>query len=246
MNFSAISAGILGLSSSFTPWLLLAIFIITMVAQFGVFVPYLLESIWLFSGYNVILGVIPPLALVALCLVGIIGREVGSGAFFYVSSCGSEPLERFYRRRIQPRLAARRGEARPGPLKRGVARLLTSIFCKDLEAQTVHIFGRPLRFSPFNVALGHFLWMRVPIIMTLGLKGKMRPLLLGVALFSVISDGVYILIGILGGTEGVSRTMMLLYPLGLMALIFGTSFGVRRMSRQLAARKVETSNPELF
>jgi hypothetical protein len=236
MNLGAFTAGLLGLSATFTPWLFLAIFVITLVAQFGFFVPYLLESIWLFSGYNVVIGAYSPFFLVALCIVGIIGREAGSGAFFYMSSLGSQPLQKFYQKRIEPRLLAKAGAGnRPGVFKRGLARFLSAIFINN-ENEPLELFGRPIRFSPFTVALGHFLWMRVPIIMTLGLKGKMRPLLLGVALFSVLYDGIYILFGVLGGNQGVNRTLMLVYPLGLMALIFGTSYGIRRMGRQPVPR----------
>jgi hypothetical protein len=237
MSLSAISASILGLSATFTPWLFLAIFLITVAAQFGLFVPYLLESIWLFSGYNVVIGIYSPIFLVALCVVGVVGRELGSGAFFYASSLGSQPLQRFYQKRIEPRLLSRAGpQVRPGLLKRGLARFLGAIFVNN-ENEQPELFGRPFHFSPFMVAMGHFLWLRVPIIMALGLKGKMKPLLLGVALFSVLYDGLYIMFGILGGTGGINRTMVLLYPLGLMTLIFGTSYGVRRIGRQPVTRE---------
>jgi hypothetical protein len=236
MNLGAFSTNLIGLSATFTPWLFLAIFVITLVAQFGFFVPYLLESIWLFSGYNVVIGAYSPFFLVALCIVGIIGREVGSSVFFYVSSLGSQPLQRFYQKHIEPRFLAKAGAGvRPGLIKRGLARFLGTIFINN-ENEPPEIFGKPIRFSPFMVALGHFLWLRVPIIMTLGLKGKMKPLLLGVALFSILYDGLYIFFGILGGTGGLNRTLMLVYPLGLMALIFGTSYGVRRVGRQAVTR----------
>jgi hypothetical protein len=236
MNLGALTTGILGLSATYTPWLILAIFLITLASQFGFFVPYLLESIWLFSGYNVAVGTYPPLFLVLLCVVGIIGREAGSGVFFYLSSLGSQPIQQFFLDRIEPRLLAGAGrEKRPGLVKRGLARVLRVIFVNN-EDEPPELFGRPIRFSPFTVALGHFLWMRVPIIMTLGLKGKMKPLLLGVALFSVLYDGIYIAFGILGGAGGVNRSLMLVYPLGLMALIFGTSYGVRRVGRQPVPR----------
>ena len=43
---------VLGLAAVFNPWLLLVVFGMTLIAEFGLSVPLLLESVWLFTGYS--------------------------------------------------------------------------------------------------------------------------------------------------------------------------------------------------
>jgi hypothetical protein len=69
---------VLGLTVVFNPWMLLAIFVMTLVAEFGVSIPLLMESVWLFTGYNFVSGTISAEHLVIFIAVGLVGRLLGA------------------------------------------------------------------------------------------------------------------------------------------------------------------------
>ena len=96
--------------------------------------------------------------------------------------------------------------------------------------------GRSFHISPFTVALGRFFWLRLPITIAMGLKGQRTSLLLGVVIFSIIWDGAYITMGLLGGRGGLDPMQMLLYPMGAMVLISASVFGLRRFRHSLVLR----------
>ena len=104
---SGVFGQVVGLTVIFSPWLLLAIFLIALASEFGVMVPFLMESMWLFSGYHVAIGSIPPGYLILICLAGLMGRQAGSSALCHISWIGSTSLGIFYRKNIGPRLFPR-------------------------------------------------------------------------------------------------------------------------------------------
>jgi hypothetical protein len=82
MGLDILYSNVISLTQSFNLWLILAIFLITLIEEFGISVPYLLESMWLFIGYGVSTNVLAPGAIVLFCLIGLIGREIGASMLY--------------------------------------------------------------------------------------------------------------------------------------------------------------------
>ncbi len=209
-----------------------------LIGEFGLSIPYLMETVWLFSGYSFASGNIAIEHLFLFGTVGIIGRIAGASALFYISWHGKRPLGVFALRYLGAAAARVTGAFRPlqrlvaalgSAMRWALARVLQSAGSKVSDGRTLVLFGRSLRLSPFTVALGRLLWMRLPLTITLGVRKQPRSLLLGVVIFSVIWDGAYIVFGILGGRGGLEPLQMVLYPVGAMTLISATAFGYRRL-----------------
>jgi hypothetical protein len=85
--------------------------------------------------------------------------------------------------------------------------------------------------SPFSVALGRFTCLKLPITISMGIARKLLVLLLGVGLFSLAWDTLYILIGVFGASSKISQTSMLIYTLGGFISIQIILFCIRRLKR---------------
>ena len=238
---------VLGLTTIFTPWLLLAIFLIALTSEFGIMIPFLMESVWLFSGYNVAIGIISPGYLVLFCLAGLIGRQAGSSALFHISWFSSTPLGIFYRKNIEPRLSERLNRSTSFQkifyLVKIILRRLNlhpsrSALSKVGNTDSIRLLGKKFRISPFTVALGRFFWLRLPITIAMGATGQRASLLWGVAIFSLVWDGAYIVIGMLGGRGGLEPVQMLLYPLGAMVFISALVFGYKKLNTSIARNHI--------
>lgn len=229
---------VMGLTVIFTPWLLLAIFLIVLVAEFGVSIPYLMESVWLFSGYNLAIGNISIQHLLLFCVIGLVGRIAGASALFYISWYSKTPLGILFLGYLKPRVAKIAGHFHPLQiaidfLKRVVHRITLrnskSKSNRVCDSKTLNLFGRDFKLSPFTIVLGRFLWLRMPITIALGMRNQRRSLFLGVAIFSIVWDAAYLAFGVLGGKGGLEPIQMLLYPLGTMILISALVFGFQRL-----------------
>ncbi len=73
--------------------------------------------------------------------------------------------------------------------------------------------------SSFQVALGRFIWLKIPLTITTGITRQLKVLLSGVTLFSLAWDALYILLGVFGAGRGLDPFSMLLYTLGGFILI---------------------------
>lgn len=183
------------------------LFALCAVGEFGLSIPYVLESVWLMTGYHLGAGVLSPLHFVGLWLAAQFGRQVGAVALYQVGRYGSAPLLRWYR---QGRM--------PGFISRVV---------NSKAARRVNIF------SPFSVALGRLFWMRIPLSLTLGARKDLRTLLVGVLISSLIWDAIYILVGLtVGATAVVEPVYMFVYSLAGLTLFYLVTFGVRRLVKR--------------
>jgi hypothetical protein len=61
------------------------------------------------------------------------------------------------------------------------------------------------------------------------------PLVVGVIISSIIFDGAYIGLGLLGGTVHVSTGWMLVYTLSGMTVLYATYYGLKRLFKRLVA-----------
>jgi membrane-associated protein len=184
----------------------------------NVFVPYLFETTWLLIGFQFSQRVLSPGYLVLLLLTCIAGRETGVLVLYYISRSGSTLFTK-YRDHFIPRMAINN----TFPIK---------LFRKmDILA------------SPFSVALGRLLWLRIPLTLILGAKRKLKVLLLGVALSSLVYEGIYVTLGaIVGTTTRLEPVRLILYFLAGLTVIYVVTFAIRRLIGRLARhRRLEAS-----
>ncbi len=211
MNLGSILQQVLSLTGVFSPKLAIFLFLICSIGEFGVFsVPYVLESIWLLSGYHLGTGILSPFQLVLLWFVSQVGRQTGATVLYYLSRFGSLPLMRLYHKYFEASLSEK---------------------LSGNDAMPFKLFRRINYLSPFSVALGRLLWLRIPLTLTLSIKRRLKTLSLGVLLSSLVWDSVYIVLGIVGATVVLKPIQMVLYSLIGLTLLYAVTFAVRRLSR---------------
>ena len=249
---SGLVGQVLDLTVVFNPWLLLAIFVITLVGELSFSIPLLMETVWLFTGYGFAVGHLSFEHLILFIVIGLLGRIVGASILFYLSWFGKTSVAAPVFAYCKPRVAG--FIERVPPLRsvaciigRGIywmkARVAQPAASEIDPSSGISLFGRKFRLSPFTVALGRFMWLRFPLTVGLGASRQRMPLFLGVALSSIIWDGAYIAFGVLGGKSGLDQTQMLFYPLALAAVISGTVFGIKRLRRFIASRREKRLDP---
>ena len=199
---------------TFSTIIILALFMICFIGEaVGFFIPYLLEATWLLAGYQIGHGMLSPFKLFMLIVVSTAGREVGALILFYLSARGSRLLVRWDR--------FRKMDADSLPMK----------WARKLDVLS----------SPFAVALGRLLWLRIPLTIILGAQRKLLLLMEGAAISSVIYDGVYIILGAVVGTAAkISQAELILYCLGAVTVIYGGFFAARRITGMISKRRQHT------
>lgn len=234
---------VLGLTVVFNPWMLLTIFIMTLVAEFGVSVPFLMESVWLFTGYSFVSGNVSVEHLAMFVAVGLVGRLIGGCMVFYLAWYARKfvgaPLFRFAKSRVSL-LAARWVPMRrlTDAVHRGVRWAASRTNSGAVsESGGIKLMGRRFRLSPLTVAGGRFVGLRWPITLFLGAKRQRTKLLLGIAIFSIVWDAAYILFGVLGGKSGLDQMQMVFFPIGAIVAISGLVFGFKRLRGFLKSRR---------
>jgi len=215
MSFEGIAQEILSIAGTFDLKLIIFLFLICSIGEFGLFsIPYLLETIWLLSAYNLGSGVLAPYKMVLLWLVAQAGRQTGAILLYYLGQYGSMPLKKLYHRYFEASMSNR--------------------LSSGSNSMPTRFFRRINYLSPFSIALGRLIGLRIPLTLTLGAKKQFKVLFVGVLLSSLVWDGIYILLGLAGGHTALKPTQMLLYSLiGLTVLYIGT-FTVRQLRQQLS------------
>ena len=209
MSLGDIGAQILALTATLDPRIAALLFAICAIGELGVSIPYVLEGIWLLTGYQLGAGTLSPLHLTVLWLAAQCGRQVGAMALYRVGRLGTPPLMKLY------------------------DRLHLSRFFSRITAKS-GAFNRLNLSSPFSVAYGRLFGMRIPVAMALAVKKKPGMLSLGVLFSSIIWDAVYISLGIIfGSTAVIKPAYIFLASLAGLTIIYLVTFGVRRLARRL-------------
>jgi membrane protein DedA with SNARE-associated domain len=175
-------------------------------------IPYVLETIWLLSGYQ--LAMRPSFAydLLLIWLVSQAGRQTGSLVLYFSAVLGLAPLKVFFNRFIEAKLPKRQ---------------LVPSFVKKLLTKP----------SPYSVAVCRLCGLRLPIAITMSANRKLPQLALGVLMASILWDGSYILIGrIVGPSLENKPQFMLLYALVGLTLLYLITTGVRYILRKRQMR----------
>ncbi len=186
----------------------------------NIFVPYLLETTWLLVGYQLSAGVLKFPDLLLLLLMAQLGRQVGAIVLYSISRSGGTLMLKF------PLLAK-----------------VQNRFKLKTDASSItlpRIFRRVNPFSPFSVALGRLMWMRIPLTLLLAAKRKLKVLLLGTALSSVVHDGTFTVMGaVLGITIKPDPVHVFLYSLAALTTSYAITFGVRQLVRLISRRRAD-------
>lgn len=210
MNLDSVLQQALAFVGTFNINLVIFLFLICAIGEFGVSIPYLLETIWLLSGYHAGSGVIPPWDILLLWLAAQAGRQTGGALLYYVSRFGSLPLMKLYQRYFAASLSPK----------------LT-----DTSFLPIKMFRRMDFLSPFSIALGRLFWLRIPLTLTLGVKKRLTTLSLGIMLSSLVWDSIYILLGVIGGRAVLKPWEMVLYSLIGLTVLYIATFAIRRFAR---------------
>jgi membrane protein DedA with SNARE-associated domain len=199
----------LQITGNFNPHIAVILFLLCFFGEAWFGIPYILETIWLLSGYQ--LATRPSFIndLILIWLVSQAGRQTGSLVLYYSGILGLEPLKKFYKRFVESRL----------PKKQMVPSFIKKLLTKP---------------SPFAVAVGRLFGLRIPMALTMSANRKLPELALGVLMASIVWDGAYIVIGMLVGPKVENKQMMLLYSLAGLTGLYLMTLGLRllRKNRQ--------------
>ena len=207
MNLESWLTQVLQFTGSFNIQIAVMLFVLCAIGEIGIAIPYILETVWLLSGFQLARGILSPVDMFLIWLSAQTGRQMGSLVLYYSGILSINPASRLYKKYIEPRL----------PKKLVVPYIVT----------------KPLRNpSTFSVAAGRLLGLRLPVALSMCAKKRLSGLAAGVLLSSLLWDGVFIGIG---GTVGVAATPqplnMLLYSLGGLTLLYLVTLGIRYIWR---------------
>ncbi len=219
MNLESVLQHIVSFTATLDPRMAVLLFVICAIGEFGLSIPYVLESIWLLVGYQLGHGVLSPLHLAGLWLAAQCGRQVGSMALYRVARFGTPSLTKFYN-------------------KLRLSRLFSRISNKSSAINHINLS------SPFSVAYGRLFGMRIPMVLVLAVKRRLGMLSLGVLLSSIVWDAIYISLGIIfGSTVAIKPTYMFLAALAGITVIYLVTFIARMLIRR--ARPVNNAMTHL-
>lgn len=213
MDIQSIFDEVVGLLGTASPLVALVLFFMCLIGEFGLSIPFLLETIWILSGYQLSRGQLSPFSLLLLVAGTVAGRETGSVILYYLSRFGSLPLIRFYERRFEKKMTDK--NTVPQRIASGLSHL-----------------------SPFAVAIGRLMWLRIPLTLTLGVQRRAKTLVIAVFMAAVAWDASYIILGATAGTAVMARPVtMVFYSIAGLSFLYVVTFIVKRIRKYLADRR---------
>jgi membrane-associated protein len=208
LNLEHILSPMLHLTASFDLRTAGFLFLLCAIGEFGFSLPYVLESVWLLAGYQMGAGVLSPLHLLGLWFAAQCGRQVGAMALYSVARLGSTPLSKLY------------------------DRLKNSRFWPRMKVSE-KLTGRIHLTSPFSIAYGRLLGLRIPLTMMLAFKKKFATALTAVLFSSLVWDGIYIILGAtVGRTAILKPVQMLLASVAALTLLYLVTIAVRLLFKK--------------
>lgn len=209
MDLEYLLSQVLNLVGTYTSQMALMVFLICLISEgLGLTIPYLMETTWLITGYQISRGGASLSYLFLLLLMAQAGRQMGSLLFFYLSRLSAGPL----------------------------MRLARFVKIKSIVARSSRLFRKINLLSPFSVAIGRLLGLRIPITMILGANRKLKTLALGILLSSLAFDGTYLALGSIVGTTVISPVYVFLsFFIGLL-LMYGVAVIFRRSGQIILYR----------
>jgi hypothetical protein len=210
MNIQTITQDILAIASTFNLWLVISLFVLCLINEFGLSIPYLMEAIWILVGYHALSGTIQVFQVMLLWLAAMSGRMSGAMILYSLLGLGSPWLMKIYRKFF--------------------GRFLDENNTKD-NSLAMRVMRRINLFSPFSVAFGRLIWLKIPMTILLSVRRQPKTLLLAIALSTAIWEGTYLVVGVIGGNTRLEPGWFVLYSIGALTLIYGVVFLVRKLTR---------------
>ena len=205
MDITGILDRVVGLIGTSSPLVALVLFLLCLIGEFGFGVPFLLETVWILSGYQVSRGELSVFSALLLVAGAVGGREAGAIILYYLSRYGSLPLIRYYKRRFETSVAGQKTV--PQKIADGLSHL-----------------------SFFAVAMGRLMWLRIPLTLALGAQRRGRTLFIAVFLAAIAWDFSYMILGATAGTAIMAKPASLaFYSVGGLALVYVAVYIVRRI-----------------
>lgn len=213
MNWADFFTRGLTLTGSFNLDIALLLFLLSLIGEaVAVSVPYLLETTWLLAGYQFSAGILPFWDLILMVIVAMSGRQIGEVILYYLSRSGAKLLGK-YMNRFKP--------------KTGFSNTTLG-----------KLFLRIKLYSPFSVALGRLLWLRIPLTLVMASQGKLKVLMTATVISSLVYDGTFIALGaIVGKTAKVQPLQLIFFFLAILTGIYVLTFGLRKLVDVLMKRR---------
>jgi hypothetical protein len=203
MNLEDFLQHIVSFTSTLDPRMALLLFLLCAIGEIGLAIPYILESIWLLVGFNIGAGQISPWHVIILWLSAQAGRQAGNMGLYSIARLGMPALTGFYH-------------------KIHLDRLFNMLMARSGAVSRVNLE------SPFSVAFGRMVGLRIPMLLLMAAKKRPGMLALGVLLSSIIWDVLYMAIGaIFGSTVDIKPGYMLLISIGGLTAIYLITFTIR-------------------
>lgn len=216
MSIQDISNSVLAATGSLNLLLVCAIFFIFVIGEFGLSIPYLMETTWILVGVQ-IRTTMPVFDLAPLLMVSMAGRLCGATIFYNLIGLGRTWILNIYSRLFKFAVSPEKANS---------------------NNFAAHILRKIDLFSPFSVAFGRLIWLKIPLTLTLSISKRPRPLMLGAAISGLVWDSAYILIGFIVGRAKMEPYQTLLYSLSALTIIYAISFIVKQILSRRAAKAV--------
>ena len=201
---------IVSFTGIFNIWLILSVFLLFVFNEFGLFIPYLVETVWLMIGYHTFGGSISAFHVILLWIIAILGRTTGVIIFYRLIRLSSPWITMLYHRHFNTDLTSK---------------------IKNNNILRLRILKRINIFSPYTVAFGRLIGLKIPFSITLSLHKRIKNMILALILSSIIHDSIYICLGVVGSTIKLPSILIILYSLLALAIIYGVSFIIRFLLR---------------
>jgi hypothetical protein len=202
MDLEGILQNIVDFTATLDPRMAVLLLVICAIGEAGLTVPLLLETIWMTVGLNFYNGNLTFWHMLGLWCSAQVGRQIGAVVLYRIGRFGLPALTKFYHfihlDRIFNKLMSRAGAV-----------------------------NRINLASPFSVAFGRLVGMRIPMTLVLAAKKKPWILALGVCMASVIFDGLFICVGIILGKIEVKPAYTILITVGVLVVIYLATFLIR-------------------
>ena len=187
-DFFASLINIIGAYSNIAGLSLFVLCLVTEVLAFGI--PYLLEGSLMIAGYSVLSGGYAVYNLITIIVMTLSGRLLGTWITYTVTRKGGRLMEKI------------RLFLEPGDKKHSIVNKMIS---------KVNLM------SYFSVATGRLMGLRYPLTLIMAAQGKLKTLLLGTTLASLIYDVIYVMVGAFVGanTQLEPFQVMIYFTVGL-------------------------------
>jgi membrane-associated protein len=225
MDFQAITREILNFTGTVNFWLVISLFLMLSVSEFGISIPYLMETFWILAGYQTLTGSLPIYFLAVLWITAMCGRTFGAVILYHLARFSGSRLMKLYRRIFKAALASRE-----------TAEKTVNSPSSGKEGFLTRVWHKINSLSPYSVAFGRLIWMRVPLTLTLGFKKQIKILVPGVVISSMVWDTTYILVGVIGGDVKLEPFQIVLLSICALTAIYGSIFLVRWVIKTVESR----------